>query len=224
MAPPFSCPDFGAHFTRYLIVKRRENLGERERDDLRQMLEYLPGLATLRRFADRIYWLFDTPKDLHQASCRRAAIVRDKAFLSVAELVKAMEQVRDEKFPKLMAYLRNPLSRRVRTNNHVERTNRMFRLLEKVRYKWRERKTLVRFVVLTREGIWREWTPPKVDNPNRPVAQSVGARHEVKQVNDHAEWHEMRWGSARSVRGPDPRARLPARCSIRRRGGSRKIR
>jgi hypothetical protein len=26
-----------------------------------------------------------------------------------------------------MAYLKNPLSRRVRTNNHVERTNRMFR-------------------------------------------------------------------------------------------------
>ena len=97
----------------------------------------------MRRFADRIYWLFDTPKDLHQASCRRAAIVRDSAFLSVPELVKAMEQVRDEKFPKLMAYLRNPVGRRVRTNNHVERTNRMFRLLEKVRYKWRERKTLV---------------------------------------------------------------------------------
>jgi len=32
-------------------------------------------LATLRRFADRMYWLFDTPKDFHQASCRRAAIV-----------------------------------------------------------------------------------------------------------------------------------------------------
>ena len=32
---------------RYLIVKRRENLTESERDDLRQMLEYLPGLATL---------------------------------------------------------------------------------------------------------------------------------------------------------------------------------
>jgi len=128
---------------RYLIVKRRENLTESECKDLQQTLEYLPGLATLRRFADRIYWLFDTPKDLHQASCRRAAIVRDSAFLSVPELVKAMEQVRDEKFPKLMAYLRNPVGRRVRTNNHVERTNRMFRLLEKVRYKWRERKTLV---------------------------------------------------------------------------------
>src|SRR3954464_11449658 len=37
---------------RHLTVKRRENLTESERDDLRQMLEDLPGLATLRRFAD----------------------------------------------------------------------------------------------------------------------------------------------------------------------------
>ena len=150
-----------AHFVfkrRHLIVKRRENLTESERDDLTRMLEYLPELATLRRFADRIYWLFDTPKDLHQASCRRAAIVRDAAFQAVPELVKAMEQIDVEKFPKLMAYLNNPVSRRVRTNNHVERTNRMFRFLEKVRYKWRRRKTLVRFVVLTLDGIWRERT------------------------------------------------------------------
>jgi hypothetical protein len=150
-----------AHFVfkhRHLIVKRRENLTASERDDLTRMLEYLPELATLRRFADRIYWLFDTPKDLHQAGCRRAAIVRDPAFRAVPELVKAMEQADAEKFPKLMAYLKNPLSRRVRTNNHVERTNRMFRFLEKVRYKWRRRKTLVRFVVLTLDGIWKERT------------------------------------------------------------------
>ena len=140
-----------AHFVfkhRHLIVKRRENLTESERDDLKRMLEYLPELATLRRFADRIYWLFDTPKDFHQASCRRAAIVRDPAFLAVPELVKAMEQLSDEKFPKMMAYLKNPISQRVRTNNHVERTNRMIRFWEKVRYKWRRRRTLVRFVVL----------------------------------------------------------------------------
>ena len=53
------------------------------------------------------------------------------------------EQIDEERFPKLTAYLKNPVSRRVRTNNHVERTNRMFRLLEKVRYKWRRRRTLV---------------------------------------------------------------------------------
>ena len=134
---------------RHLIVKRRENLTESERDDLVRVLEYLPELRTLRHFADRIYWLFDTPKDRHQAGCRRAVIVRDPAFRAVPELVKAMGQIGAERFPKLMAYLDNPLSRRVRTNNHVERTNRMFRLLEKVRYKWRRRRTLVRFVVLT---------------------------------------------------------------------------
>ena len=84
---------------RYLIVKRQEDFTEQEHDDLRRMLEYLPELATLRQFADRMYWLFDTPKDFHQASCRRAAIVRDPAFQAVPELVKAMEQLDEEKFP-----------------------------------------------------------------------------------------------------------------------------
>ena len=153
-----------AHFVRthrHLIVKRQENFTESQRDDLRRMLEYLPELATLRRFADRIYWVFDAPKDFHQASCRRAAVVRDPAFQAVPELVKALEQLDASKFPKLMAYLKNPVGRRVRTNNHVERTNRMFRFLEKVRYKWRRRRTLVRFVVLRLNLVWSHWTPPK---------------------------------------------------------------
>lgn len=151
-----------AHFIfkhRHLIVKRRDNLTETERDDLTRMLEYQPALTTLRRFADRIYWLFDTPKNAQQAGCRRSAIVRDKAFQAVPELVKAMEHLGEEKFQKLTAYLKNPIRGRVRTNNHVERTNRMFRFFEKVRYKWRRRRTLVRFVVMTLDGIWKRWTP-----------------------------------------------------------------
>src|SRR4051794_19690958 len=160
-----------AHFVfkhRYLIVKRRENLAESEQADLKLMLEYLPELATLRRFADRLYWLFDTPKDYHQASCRRSAVVRDPAFQAVPELVKALEQLNEEKFPKLMAYLNNPVCRRVRTNNHVERTNRLFRFLEKVRYKWRRRRTLVRFVVMTLDRVWREWTPAESKGADAP--------------------------------------------------------
>jgi hypothetical protein len=125
------------------------------------MLEYLPELSTLRRFADRIYWLFDTDKDLHQASCRRATIVRDSAFQAAPELVKAMEQLDEEKFPKVMAYLNSPIGQRVRTNNHVERTNRMVRFFEKVRCKWRRRKTLVRFLVLKLDEIWSAWSPLK---------------------------------------------------------------
>jgi transposase-like protein len=162
---------------RWLIVKRRENLTELERDDLKRMLEYLPELAILRRFADRIYWLFDTPKDFHQACCRRAVILHDPAFQTVPELVKAMEQLDDEKFPKLMAFLNNPLSQRVRTNNHVERTNRMFRFLEKVRYKWRRRRTLVRFVVLKLDEVWRAWESPKAHATDQPKS---GRRRETQ--------------------------------------------
>ena len=80
------------------------------------------------------------------------------SILAVPELAKAMEQLADNKFTKLMAYLKNPVSRRVRTNNHIERTNRMFRFMEKVRYKWRRRKTLVRFIVSALDVIWRTWT------------------------------------------------------------------
>jgi Transposase len=156
---------------RHLIVKRRENLNGVERGDLARMLKYLPELGVRRRFADRIYWLLDTPKDTHQAGCRRAAVLRDPAFRAVPELVKAMEQLDDVRFPKLMAYLKSPVDRRVRTNNHVERTNRMFRFLEKVRYKWRRRQTLVRFVVLTLDGIWRERTiaQAKVTDRSKPT-------------------------------------------------------
>jgi len=153
---------------RHLIVKRRENLTESECDDLSQMLSYLPELATLREFTDRIYWLFDTPKDYHQASCRRAAIVRAAAFQAVPELVQAMEQFSPEKFPKIMAYLNNPVGQRVRTNNHVERTNRMVRFLEKVRYKWRRRKTLVRFVVLRLDHVWSHWVPLQAGDKKSP--------------------------------------------------------
>jgi transposase-like protein len=172
-----------AHFIfkhRHLIVKRRENLTEPEHDDLTKMLEYLPELATLRRFAERIYWLFDTPKDAQQAGCRRSVIVRDPAFQAVPELVKAMEQLDEEKFPKLMAYLKNPIRRRVRTNNHVERTNRMFRFFEKVRYKWRRRKTVVRFVVLALDGIWKNWTPPT----SRAATAASPAKRAKTQVHE----------------------------------------
>jgi len=172
-----------AHFVfkhRHLIVKRREHLTETERDDLVKMLGYLPELGVLRRFADRIYWLFDTPKNYHQAGCRQAAILRAPEFRAVPELVKAMEQLDAEKFTKLMAYLKSPAGQQVRTNNHVERTNRMFRFLEKVRYKWRRRRTLVRFVVLKLDEVWSARLPAmdagQVNHPNSPQSQRQSAR------------------------------------------------
>jgi hypothetical protein len=161
---------------RYLIVKRRANLTEREQAELATMLEYLPELGVLRRFTDRVHWLFDTPKDRHQAGCRRAALLRDPAFGQVPELVKALELLASERFVKLTAYLKDPAGRRVRTNNHVERTNRLLRFFEKVRYKWRRRRTLVRFVVLMLNLRWSEVPPKPIGGQSDQTAAREGAK------------------------------------------------
>jgi transposase-like protein len=80
--------------------------------------------------------------------------LRSARFAAVPELAEALGMLAREKFAKMIAFLPSPAGRQVRTNNHVERTNRRFRFLEKVRYKWRRRQTLVRFVVLTLDR-WR---------------------------------------------------------------------
>jgi hypothetical protein len=55
-------------------------------------------------------------------------------------------------------------------NNHVERLNRWLRFWEKLRYKWRRRKWVLRFVLLALDGCWREAgaTAGKTDEPPRP--------------------------------------------------------
>ena len=70
------------------------------------------------------------------------------------DLARAIAMLAPEKFDKMIAYVHSPASQRVRTNNHVERTNRRLRYFEKVRYKWRRRRTIVRFIVLALDR-WR---------------------------------------------------------------------
>jgi transposase-like protein len=140
---------------RYLIVTRPENLNGRERRWLSLMFQYLPELRMLREFVLKIYALFDPEQSRHQARCRRAALVKDPTFLSDPDLAKALAMLSLEKFDKMIAYLHSPSSERVRTNNHVERANRRLRYFEKVRYKWRRRRTIVRFIVLALDR-WRK--------------------------------------------------------------------
>ena len=81
--------------------------------------------------------------------------MKDSAFLADPDLAKALDMLSPEKFDKMIAYLHSPVGQRVRTNNHVERTNRRLRYFEKVRYKWRRRRTVVRFIVLALDR-WRQ--------------------------------------------------------------------
>jgi hypothetical protein len=152
-----------AHFIfkrRFLIVKRRDRLTEQEQQDLATMLEYLPELRTLRDFADALQRLFAVDQYEEQARERWRRLQSNATYLAVPELQKVMETTLSQaKFSKMIAFLRNPAAQKVRTNNHVERCNRKLRYWEKVRYKWRRRRTLVRFLVLALDAWWQRTLP-----------------------------------------------------------------
>ena len=140
-----------AHFIwkqRYLIVMRPENLTGRDRHKLSRMFRILPELRRLREFVLAVYGVFDPQLSFRQAAGRWARLVNTPEYLADPDLARAVAMLTPEKFEKMIAYLSSPTGQRVRTNNHVERMNRRLRYFEKVRYKWRRRRTIVRFVVL----------------------------------------------------------------------------
>ncbi len=140
---------------RYLIVMRRENMSDQDRQHLATMLNDLPELRPLRDFADALQRLFAKDQSEHQAWRRWRALQANAKYQAIPELKEALALLEKEKFHKMIAFLRSPLARRVRTNNHVERCNRKLRYWEKVRYKWRRRRTLVRFLVLALDHWWK---------------------------------------------------------------------
>jgi transposase-like protein len=133
---------------RHLITTRPEHLDGRQRRRLSRMFEYLPALRQLRAFVLQVHRLFDPAQSPHQAACRRAALTRDAGYQADPDLAKGLAMLTAEKFAKMSTYLHRPAGERVRTNNHVERTNRRLRHFEKVRYKWRRRRTIIRFILL----------------------------------------------------------------------------
>lgn len=124
------------------------------------MLEYLPELRPLRDFADAMQRLFAAEQTEEQAKGRWRRLQKHATYLAVPELKSVLQtMLTREKFAKMIAFLRNPASQKVRTNNHVERRNRKLRYWEKVRYKWRRRRTLVRFLVLAMDQWWQRALP-----------------------------------------------------------------
>ena len=147
-----------AHFVfkhRYLLVKRRDKLTLWEQRALQTMLEYLPALRVLHRFMDRVYLLLEASQTEEQAWERYEQWQASAEFRTVPELAAVLEGMTVAKFGKVIAFLRSPLGQRVRTNNHVERLNRQIRSDEKVRYRWRTGRGIVRWMVLLLERCWQ---------------------------------------------------------------------
>ena len=74
------------------------------------------------------------------------------------------------KFQKAVAFVYSEAAERVRTNNHVERANRRFRFTEKLRYKWRRRNWVVRYVLLALDRSWRA-----IGETAEPPGRAAGA-------------------------------------------------
>jgi transposase-like protein len=169
---------------RWLVVRRRDTMSDRERADLATMLSYLPELKVLRDFVDRLGMLFEAGQGEALAWGRQAALAANRRFLAVPELAKAVEALAAEKFARMVAFLRSPACRRVRTNNHVERVNRKLRYEERARYRWRKRRTTVRFLVLLLDRYWRQeratrnrWpgeSPPVAGNRSATKTRAAG--------------------------------------------------
>jgi len=141
---------------RFLLVKDSGELDKEGWDALVQMFEYLPELRTLWQFAGEVRRLFEKEARVQTLWKRRAELLGKEQYQSVKELVEAMELLERGKFKKLVAFTSSPAGKKVRTNNHVERLNRRLRFWEKLRYKWRRRKWVLRFVLLALDGCWRQ--------------------------------------------------------------------
>ena len=141
---------------RFLIVKKTARLSEGEREDLERLFAYLPALRPLWSFSQDVYRLLDDSKTLRVARWRHTWLRCDPRYKGVRELLSGLAVLEEPKLSKAMAFLQRPAAQQVRTNNHVERQNRRLRFAEKVRYRWRKRKWVVRWVVLLLDLDWQQ--------------------------------------------------------------------
>lgn len=151
---------------RFLIVKRKERLSESERADLGRMFSHLPELKTLWRFSQELYTLWSDQQSRKVARWRWARLQNQAEYQGVPELKEVLEWLTGEKFHKTQVFLGQAEGKREKTNNHVERANRRLRFEEKARYKFRKRKSVIRFVILK---IDRYRPQPKAP-PGSPAA------------------------------------------------------
>jgi hypothetical protein len=140
---------------RFLIVKKSGALNRQQGEDLVRMFDDLPELRTLWYFAEEVRSLFEKEARVQTLWRRRQALLRKAKYQAVPELVEAMKRLETGKFKQTVAFVYSPMAEQVRTNNHGERANSKFRFTEKLRYKWRRRKWVLRFVLLALDRCWR---------------------------------------------------------------------
>jgi len=130
----------------YLIVRKEDELTDEDRDDLAVMFALAPEVALFRRFNQQFYRLFEKGISPQQARYRRTRLINNPDYQANAFLARAMKKLAKDKFEKMIVFL--SWENVDRTNNHVERNNRAFRMLQKTRYKRRKQHTIEKMLEL----------------------------------------------------------------------------
>ena len=124
----------------YLIVRKEVELRDQDREDLALMITIAPELEVFRRFNQQFYRLFEPGITKPCARSRRTRMVNNAQYQANSFLAKALKKVRKDVFEKMIVFL--GWENVDRTNNHVERNNRVFRMLQKTRSKRRKTHTI----------------------------------------------------------------------------------
>jgi len=164
----------------YLIVKRRDRFTPDDLADWRRMVGIDPAFAVLKRFVDEVHGLFE--KGITKSTARRRGnrLAKNRAYMEIPHLKRAIHRVARDKFEKMIVFL--AYENLDRTNNHVERGNRSFRMLQKTRYRRRRTRTIMLALQLHVLRGWREHplhaagraTPRKLKRRRLPARISQG--------------------------------------------------
>ena len=138
----------------YLIVKRRDRFVAEDEADWGRMVGIDSRFETLKRFVDDVHGLFEKGITKSTARRRRNRLAKNAAYVGIAELGRAIHRVARHKFEKMIVFL--AYENLDRTNNHVERGNRSFRMLQKTRYRRRRTRTIMLALELHVLRRWRE--------------------------------------------------------------------
>jgi hypothetical protein len=124
----------------FLIVRKQDELSDQEKEDLTLLFQTAPELEIFRRFNQQFYALFEKGITQRQARYRRTRMVNNPNYQANPFLARALKKLAKDKFEKMIVFL--GWENVDRTNNHVERNNRVFRMMQKTRYKRRQTHTI----------------------------------------------------------------------------------
>jgi len=130
----------------YLIVRTEEDRSAQETQALAFMVQIAPALKLFREFNQPFYRLCARGMTKQCARYRRRCLVNHRQYQANAFLAKALKKLSPDKFDQMIVFL--GWENGERTNNHGERKNRVFRMMQKTRYKRRKAHTLEKALAL----------------------------------------------------------------------------